>query len=653
MSKVRNIGIKFVYGLMSIFLFTILVNAIFFVSKIRKVYEVKPIALIASVAFVYIFIQFLLLPVLKKYSTPFNVVCWILIILCQLFLSCTYQGAGGIDDFDIRMQIASFLNGHGVLAPYFIYAANNIPITLIFTVVAKISGLIGVKNTTLLLNVFQCVLIDLAILAVTFILKKENKRSTVSYLLLIFLLYSTISIFGVNIYTDVTSTCFAVYGAFFFYAYLKNDKNYLLVLSGILEAFAYLAKMNLIIMSISIVLILAISEYKILKKMKILLVFTLSFALIVGMYHFGVNKLQEQSYTSEQITELGFPYTYWISMGLNAQTYGENSFPGVNLYGEGAQQKTLPNRKRYYSAKIKSQIKQEGVKGLAKLYIGKVNVMYSQGELGSIERSFGISKNMEGIYQYIAGKQSYGYAFYSQVIYIFILITALSYSIKQVLSKSVTQIGYFEIIAVFFIGIFLFHILMWEVMPRYAFVAMFALLPISAVGGINDPLPNAFRKKGITFVAGIICLILLLAQFPIINKVMTQPKSRLNNKIVLSQNFPNGSLVPLNIPKNKTIKENIIINSEFRSINLTSWVGGKMINENPNLQLRVYKINGGDKHYIANDNTLKQAGTYMLEIKNISDKKAQIAVGHTYPVDLLQNHIKKYPNYYLSFNVTK
>ena len=80
MLKVRNIGIKFVYGLMSVFLFVILVNAIFFVSKIRKVYEIEPLALIISVAFVYVFVQFLLVPILKKYSTLFNIICWILII---------------------------------------------------------------------------------------------------------------------------------------------------------------------------------------------------------------------------------------------------------------------------------------------------------------------------------------------------------------------------------------------------------------------------------------------------------------------------------------------------------------------------------------------------------------------------------------------
>ena len=42
--------------------------------------------------------------------------------------------------------------------------------------------------------------------------------------------------------------------------------------------------------------------------------------------------------------------------------------------------------------------------------------------------------------------------------------------------------GYFDIYSIFFIGIFLFHILMWEVMHRYAFVAIFALIPLSAYG---------------------------------------------------------------------------------------------------------------------------------------------------------------------------
>jgi 4-amino-4-deoxy-L-arabinose transferase-like glycosyltransferase len=653
MLRVRNIGIKFVYGLMSIFLFVILVNAIFFVSSIRTDYKINPVALIISVIFVYIFIQFVLSPILKRYSTQFNIVCWVLIILFQLLLAFKYQGAGGVDDFDIRMQMATFLNGHGALAHYFIYAANNIPITLIFTVIAKIGGVLGIKNITLLLNIYQCVLIDLAILAITFILDKENKKSQASYLLLLFILYSPISVFGVNIYTDVTSSCFAIYGALLFYIYLKKNKNYLLVLSGILEAAAYLTKMNLIIMTISIVIIIIISEYKPLEKVKVLSIFALSFVLIVGIYNVGVTKLQNRSYTSEQISESSFPYTYWISMGLNTKTYGENSFYNVNLYGEGAQQKTLQNRKKYYSAKIKSQIKNEGAKGLAKLYLAKSNVMYSQGELGTVERSFGISKNMEGVYQYIAGKRNYGYAFYSQVIYVFILITALLYSIKQTLKSSTVRIGYFEIITVFFVGIFLFHILMWEVMPRYAFVAIFALMPVSAAGGTNDPLPQFLKNSyKVPYMIGIICLILLLVQLPATKK-MGQRKTQINSQSVLSQNFPDHSLVALSIPKNRAIKEKIDVRSKFRKINLASWAGGKTIEENPNLQLRIYKVNGNKKHYVVNDNVLKQAGEYVIEVKNISNKETQIATGYTYPVDLLQKHIENHPNYYFSFNVTR
>lgn len=484
--------------------------------------------------------------------------------------------------------MAAFLNGHNVLAKYFIYAANNIPITLLFTLIAKIGTLIGIKNITLLLNIFQCMLLDLAILAIIFILKRENKKNEASYLLLIYALYSPISVFGVNIYTDVTSACFAIYGAFLFYLYLKNNNYYLLILSGVIEALAYLIKMNLVVMSIGIIILIIISEYKPLKTIKVLSIFVLSFALIVGAYKFGTYNLQKRSFTNEQISKSSFPYTYWISMGLNTQTYGQHGFNNINLWNEGAQQKTLQNRKKYFSAKIKSQLSQAKIKGLVKLYLEKTNVMYSQGELGTIERSFGISRNMEGPYQYIVGAKKYVYTFYSQVIYIFILLTALLYSIKQTLKSSVMKIGYFEIISVFFIGIFLFHILMWEVMPRYAFVAIFALLPISAAGGINDPLTEIIKNKYSAYTLVIICGILMLIQLPAINRKLKQQEAQINDRTVLSQIIPDHSLVALSIPKNKAIEETVVINSKFRKVNLISWAGGQTIEEDPNLKLQIY-----------------------------------------------------------------
>lgn len=214
--------------------------------------------------------------------------------------------------------------------------------------------------------------------------------------------------------------------------------------------------------------------------------------------------------------------------------------------------------------------------------------MYSQGELGTIERSFGISRNMEGPYQYIVGAKKYVYTFYSQVIYIFILLTALLYSIKQTLKSSVMKIGYFEIISVFFIGIFLFHILMWEVMPRYAFVAIFALLPISAAGGINDPLTEIIKNKYSAYTLVIICGILMLIQLPAINRKLKQQEAQINDRTVLSQIIPDHSLVALSIPKNKAIEETVVINSKFRKVNLISWAGGQTIEEDPNLKLQIY-----------------------------------------------------------------
>ena len=67
------------------------------------------------------------------------------------------------------------------------------------------------------------------------------------------------------------------------------------------------------------------------------------------------------------------------------------------------------------------------------------------------------------------------------MMYVVLLSFCLVYSISRIYKRDQDEM-YLDIVGLFFIGIFLFHILMWEVMPRYALVSVNAILPVAAMG---------------------------------------------------------------------------------------------------------------------------------------------------------------------------
>ena len=452
------------------------------------------------------------------------------------------------------------MNNDFHLDNYFIYASNNIPVTFLFTGISKLASFLGLANhTTLFLNIFQACLMDIAVGILMLILNKESNAKVATYALLIFVMFIPFTVYSVNLYTDVSSICFAIYGIEAFYYFYKNNNYWLILLTGILEEIAYLIKMNLIVMSISLALLIPfLFKLNIKKILKIFLIFIAGFLLVSISVNFIEREVSD--FSPEQIDSSRFPYTYWISMGLNSNYMGES---GSGAWAEGNSLGSYKKRKKFYSTRIRQQVAPQNWLQLGKLYLKKVNIMYSQGDLGSVEKYFGISKKLGPIYQRIAGPRNTFYIIYSQIVYLIILMSSLIFSIKKLYAKN-KVFGYFDIYSIFFIGIFLFHILMWEVMHRYAFVAIFALIPLSAYG-IKDSIVIE-KDKNISKYILIISLLLLICgigsnifkNLPVINKVPNREMT------MVSQEFPEHDLVAINIPAKKKIEEHIYIPYSFK-----------------------------------------------------------------------------------------
>ena len=330
----------------------IIINSVFFISNIRKDYSfpLNPLILLGLSILLYLVVLFPLRKVIDKNNKLVNWIIIIIGIIIQATVVVSMQGAQGVDDFDICLQVARFLNNDFHLDNYFIYASNNIPVTFLFTGISKLASFLGLANhTTLFLNIFQACLMDIAVGILMLILNKESNAKVATYALLIFVMFIPFTVYSVNLYTDVSSICFAIYGIEAFYYFYKNNNYWLILLTGILEGIAYLIKMNLIVMSISLALLIPfLFKLNIKKILKIFLIFTAGFLLVSISVNFIEREVSD--FSPEQIDSSRFPYTYWISMGLNSNYMGES---GSGAWAEGNSLGSYKKRKKFYSTRIR------------------------------------------------------------------------------------------------------------------------------------------------------------------------------------------------------------------------------------------------------------------------------------------------------------
>lgn len=645
MKVMKNKLIRGMYALLALILLLLIINAAIFPSLLRKdyIFPSNFLSIVGYVGLSIFGIWYFVIPIVKKYNKLTNYLILIILLIIQIVIVTSLQGASGIDDFDIRVQVSSFLAGQKKFSDYFIYGANNIPITLLFTGIGKVVNYIGLNQyLTLILNIIQCLFFDITIISTFFLLRWSNKKVEATLFLFLVTLFLPISIYISYLYTDLISACLSILGLLCFYLSISIKKNNVLFMfgSGILEALAYLIKMNLVIMTIGIVIIglLEIKNWK--KLVKTFSIFIISFLLIAIPYNLSLNRIDH--FSPQQINRSSFPYSFWINVGLDKNTNGQ--FDG-ELWNSGNNIVDWNSRNNFYLTNIKNTFESNNTKQFIKLYLAKTNIMYSQGDLGTAAKKFGISKKMGGFYQVISGAYNDTYIIYIQVIYLVILIFCLIYCINRFIDREKSALpNYMDFLAIFFIGIYMFHIFMWEVMPRYSFVSLLAILPMAALGIKETDSDLCFQvKKNYIF-----SFILLSLVFIIVGHHLSGQKRNIaKEKVVISQIAPFHMYKPLTIPAGKYISEKIYVPHNFKKIKIIYWTPNVPLESQPRLKMSIYDNSGND---ISNKNE-KNSGTYILRVKNISSKPTEIAVTRCNNIDLMQEPIRSEKGTYLNFKV--
>ena len=576
----------------------------------------------------------------KKQRLGVYVILIIFQIFLQIYLSVKMQGAQAVDDIQVRLQLANILNHQYHWDPYFKWAPQNVGVVLLSSWVIQLFKLFGLHSTALGINLFNLLCIDIAILAGWLILfKGHHFKEADVYFLLVNLFFPLIGL-TLILYTDVPATMFCMLTLMLLFLYKQSNKKVrwlYLVLASLSASWAVYLKMNSLILIIAIIIYLLLSTKKIKKLILSLLIFLSVFALS-GMSQKSI----QQSYNFN-VKKGSFPYTYWIALGFNNGTNGTWKPQSSNVpdpWGDTARYATLNKKNKHDIKLIKKETNELKVSGIAYLYAKKINEQWSMGTVGNETKGFSIKSKNSGIYSYIFGANKTFLQSFDQMIYLIILLGFIVEIFRRLRSKH-NKATIIDLMAIFIVGIFIFHTTMWEVQQRYAFIAILPMIVLASFGLIKMRELNTYLQKydGWKVLLKGATILLIFGSVWAIGK--TQKNIKIND-VVMGQNFINSSY---KLKSGAQITENIKVNTNFNNFDINT--NGLQTNKKIKFELVNLK-NGHTFNLKGGTNSISGvAGSYKLKVKNISHQDITLSVLKSSPLSVLQSPIKGIKKKYL------
>lgn len=413
-------------------------------------------------------------------------VLWILMcmwLLLQLFFDFYVQGAQGVDDLDVRLQAHKLAAGDINWSGYFHVWPNNVNIAIFFSWIIRFFRLIGITDTWLLFNLFITLITFVTLVMGTKILDNIVSFEAKIVLWTFILFYAPFYVVNFYSYTDPIAAFFVVLS---FWELSKlgahNKWDLIHLLCGIiLIVCGTLIKTNAVIFVITIPIFIFFKYgWKKLAQSLLILI------IVMGLGIFFQNKIQSQYEYSEN-SEVKFPTEYWIALSYNKYSKGtvkSNQY----TWSYTGRVKGVKNKVKVDRKLIKDEIRSLGLSGVLKQYLDKTNVMYSSGNAGIIMRDFSIYPKYSKITTYLSGTNGNLMSYLAQIVYT-VAIILVAFQIGYMFLRRM-PVTLFDMFLIFFIGLYMFHILLWEVENRYLYLILPLIFVFAAYSFLSNNLEN-------------------------------------------------------------------------------------------------------------------------------------------------------------------
>ncbi|CAK1233785.1 PMT family glycosyltransferase ArnT/Agl22 [Fructobacillus tropaeoli] len=482
---------RFIQALLLLVLSLIFISAMFMYPlglKTGATSYLSPVFRLGALITIFIFAYQITEKKLERIPEWFKNALVFLALIIQIIFLLTFFRPVYTDTGIITTMVGRLIENNHHWFEYYDLYPNNVNITIFWATLLKPLRLLGVTSFQSWIHWIQMFLLDYGIfyLAKSFKMINQKFGTMFFYLALFYMPWFMYAIFPYNDLLAISIFMIIIGTIIKLFSIKKNEirkKVVYSILIGILFAFAVTIRQNSVIILIAFVLTILFSQAidKHLKSLLIVLVLFLTIMMTVGANQVA----QHEGFKVNTNRET--PAVRWINMSWNPNTSGEIDGTDSSIYDN------LPKNERAkkLTLELKKRLKFLGIKGIFAHTIKKIAFMFS---FGFSNQDFGFSNHdMEGlqINKPILQNYSQTTAFMNmlsnlfQPFYLLLLVFA-GYGCWNILAQKFQMVRPFEILSLFsafsIVGIFAFHIVLWEVRDRYVLPIIPFFLFLSAIG---------------------------------------------------------------------------------------------------------------------------------------------------------------------------
>lgn len=467
---------------------------------------------------------------------------------------------------------------------YFSIYPHNVPLTLYIMCIFKIAGFLGIAETNyiILLQILNCLLIDLAIVQMFCLIRKTygNSQSLTFGLLCVF--NPLIYYYPIFFYTQTLSIPLFVFLIILFFKILDSDtlKKRIIfsVFYGIVLFFGWKIRFFTLITLIANAMFLFFRKKETSLNRKVILS-TFMGILLSFFLCFGINELLMEKYTIHTEESQAFPIHHWIMMGL----HGDGTF----YYADEDFTSAFPgkdSRIEQNTRVIKERLNNLGPKGLLKLWGRKINITWSDG-YDDYSSNLILVDHYGRLNDYLTGYRSEFLVAYLHIYNCMLWMLLTICAIKITKKKSA---DFIYTLSITILGGIIFH-LFWEAGEPYSMP--FILLIIGGASSGMESIVSITQKGqhrkiiyGIllsSFTIFIICSSVIIFSFT--------SKNLFVKEIAAIQNLVGGDY--LHLRAGDTITQTVLVSRDFNTITLRYKYYQNSTGD-VQLRFRVYDQNG-------------------------------------------------------------
>lgn len=415
----------------------------------------------------------------KRYLFLISIINLMIIIGLQIFFFKYFKVTPTWDFGHVYYSALELKDELTYVQPYFYFQfPNNIPVLLLFIGIMRFLDLIGIHDYLPFFIIINMIMVTLSIICLYIFVYRRTNLNHATLLSFLMIMVTPFYSYTTIVYTDTLTIVFPILSLliydFYYYSENKRCKFILSVLLAICLAVGTLIKANVIVTLVAILI-----HYIMTTKWKASLIFIVVILLSFGFTNYVYKKITDP-FIPVVKTELGYPSTHWIMMGLNSngKVYGGFNIEDVKITDD-LKKSGLSNREitKQHIQIIRERIMNYGVGGYLEFLSKKINYTWGEGTYYAPDKLVRSPLDDNQYQEYIFGEKKEAFVYVSQIVHlavVFLIVLAGFSILKQ-------RVNFEIVLSITLFGVFLF-LLFWETRSRYLILYIPVMLALASHG---------------------------------------------------------------------------------------------------------------------------------------------------------------------------